>query len=196
MPFVALGLGSNQVFTTTVQNLKINNGTFVKFHPIEILQNACSELGNILEDSTLSSVYISKAMYETNQNDFFNMVVCGFTKLSAESLLSVIHEIEAKWGRNRSKEIRNGPRTLDIDIELYGTKNINTDTLIIPHPRISERQFVLQPLVEILLQKKHCYLKSKYKNADIPNSQDYVAYLNALTDQGVKKYSDPFILRG
>ena len=65
-------------------------------------------------------------------------------------MLDDIHQIEAKFGRNRKKEIRNGPRTLDIDIELFGNQIIKTNTLEIPHIRIKERAFVLKPMLEIL----------------------------------------------
>ena len=57
---------------------------------------------------------------------------------------------EKKFGRNRKNEERNGPRTLDIDIELFGNKVLATKHLVIPHERIKERAFVLKPLLEIL----------------------------------------------
>jgi len=194
MFFVVLGLGSNQVFASSVQNFNTKNTNFVKLQPIEILQKACIALSVIIDDITLSSVYTSKAMYVTNQSDFFNMAICGLTSLSPELLLTEIQKIETKWGRDRSKEFRNGPRTLDIDIELYGTQNVHTENLVIPHPRLCERQFVLLPLVEILPAKKDVCLKSMYKNADIPQRQKYVEYLEALKDQTVRKYCEPFTL--
>ena len=89
-------------------------------------------------------------MYYENQDDFLNMVVCGMYEGEPCELLDKIHRIEANFGRNRQNEIRNGPRTLDIDIELFGKRIINTENLVIPHKKITERQFVLLPLLEIL----------------------------------------------
>ena len=93
--------------------------------PMEILKNACFELNSILANSIFSSVYKTKAMYVENQDDFYNMVAYGFVAddLNAFDLLEKIHTIENKYGRNREKEIRFGPRSLDIDIELFYIKN-------------------------------------------------------------------------
>jgi 2-amino-4-hydroxy-6-hydroxymethyldihydropteridine diphosphokinase len=82
-----------------------------------------------------------------DQNHFLNMVIKVKTNLSAFDLLTANQEIEDKFGRKR--EIRWGPRTLDLDILLFNHENIVTEQLIIPHPRMMERAFVLIPLVEI-----------------------------------------------
>ena len=80
------------------------------------------------------------------------MVVCGAVRegLTPHDLLAEIHKIEAKYGRNRKKELRFGPRPLDIDIELFGDMEIDDEALTIPHPRMRERAFVLVPFLEIL----------------------------------------------
>ena len=84
-------------------------------------------------------------------------------KLSDFSLLKKINEIEAFFGRDRKKEIRFGPRTLDLDIELFGEENIKTPLLEIPHPRMKERAFVLIPTIEILTNSADINLKKEYE---------------------------------
>ncbi len=117
-----------------------------------LLREACRALGTLLQNMQVSSVYVTKPMYVENQSDFYNMVVCGFVEqhLTPESLLEHIHKIEASLGRDRSQEVRNGPRSIDIDIELFGRERVHTLDLEIPHPRLFERAFVLVPLCEAL----------------------------------------------
>jgi len=124
MKRVLLGLGSNRDF----ENMNSE----------ELLKAACKELKSILTEPDFSSIYISKAMYVTDQNDFYNMTVTGYIEdnTSAYQLLDEIHRIEAKYGRDRTKEIRFCPRSLDIDIELFGDEEINTEILQIPHIRL------------------------------------------------------------
>ncbi|ABO65458.1 2-amino-4-hydroxy-6-hydroxymethyldihydropteridine diphosphokinase [Geobacillus thermodenitrificans] len=99
------------------------------------------------------SVKSSSSIYETDpvgyvhQDKFLNMVVEVATTLSPFSLLNVTQQIEQEFGRKRG--IRWGPRTLDLDILLYNHENIETEQLVIPHPRMAERAFVLIPLLEI-----------------------------------------------
>lgn len=188
MQFVVLGLGSNRAFSTVVQN-KITH-----VQPVEILKHACFLLSSILENLRTSSVYKTKAMYVIDQSDFYNMAVSGCTTLKPTKLLDAIQSIEKQWGRDRHKEFENGPRTLDIDIELYGTQSIQTERLTIPHPRLSERSFVLVPLLELLSTNNKTKLQNTYVNADIPNRQKYVTYLAELTKQDIKKHCSPFSL--
>ena len=167
---VVLGLGSNSVLKQKEKEIS----------SVEILQLACSELEKILEPKTakFSSIYKTKAMYYENQQDFYNMVVCGFYQNSPEELLKQVNQIEAKFGRNREKEIFKGPRTLDIDIELLGNQIVKTENLEIPHKNLKERQFVLIPLLEIF---------PKY--AEPISGAFYSDYLQNLPDQGVKFFS-------
>ena len=95
-----------------------------------------------------SSLYETKPVGPQNQPDFMNAVAAIDTSLSAQALLSHLLAIEKKQGRVRSGE-RFGPRTLDLDLLLYGNEKINTKELTVPHPRMFEREFVLQPLAEI-----------------------------------------------
>ncbi|MFC0296574.1 2-amino-4-hydroxy-6-hydroxymethyldihydropteridine diphosphokinase [Geobacillus jurassicus] len=99
------------------------------------------------------SVTSSSSIYETdpvgyvNQGKFLNMVIEVATSLSPFALLDATQQIEQRFGRKR--EIRWGPRTLDLDILLYNHENIETEQLTIPHPRMAERAFVLIPLLEV-----------------------------------------------
>lgn len=81
------------------------------------------------------------------QGNFINTAVAVDTSLSPPELLRAVRQIEAEFGRTR--EIRFGPRTLDIDILLYNDLVLESETLTIPHPRLHEREFVLVPLAEI-----------------------------------------------
>lgn len=89
-------------------------------------------------------------MYKTDQPNFFNGVIQLSTHYDPAQLLHGLKRIEVELGRDQHAE-RNGPRPIDLDIVLYGTSVIDdkTNSLKIPHPRLAERQFVLQPLVDI-----------------------------------------------
>ena len=159
MKKVILGLGSNRNY----------NG----LTSLQILSKACASLSEILSFITLSSVYISKPMYYENQDNFYNMALSGFLDdtILPEVLLEKIHLIEKEFGRNREKEIRNGPRSLDIDIEYIEGISLNTENLKIPHPKIKERAFVLVPVLEIL-----------DKTADEKLMEEFSSYLQNLPD--------------
>ncbi|MBE3568585.1 MAG: 2-amino-4-hydroxy-6-hydroxymethyldihydropteridine diphosphokinase [Bacillales bacterium] len=94
-----------------------------------------------------SSVYETDPVGYTDQGKFLNMAVKIETSLVAQELLETCLEIEKSLGRVR--EIKWGPRTIDLDILLYNNENIETDRLVIPHPRMNERLFVLIPILEI-----------------------------------------------
>jgi 2-amino-4-hydroxy-6-hydroxymethyldihydropteridine diphosphokinase len=81
------------------------------------------------------------------QADFLNAAVAVETTIEPLELLRVLHEIEHRAGRVRT--VRWGPRTLDLDLLLYGDRVIESDDLQVPHPRLAERLFVLAPLAEI-----------------------------------------------
>jgi 2-amino-4-hydroxy-6-hydroxymethyldihydropteridine diphosphokinase len=113
------------------------------------LQKAVRELHNHpkIEVDNISSIYETEPVGYTNQADFLNLVVEISTTLRAEELLEVCQSIENKLSRVR--EIRWGPRTIDLDILLFNHDNMKTEKLIVPHPRMHERAFVLIPLKEI-----------------------------------------------
>lgn len=84
------------------------------------------------------------------QAPFLNLVVLAVTTLAPHPLLAELQLIEAAFGRDRDREVRWGPRTLDIDLLLHGEREVDTEELVVPHPRLAERAFVLVPLMELL----------------------------------------------
>lgn len=94
-----------------------------------------------------SNIYETDPVGYTDQSDFLNIVVEVETKLTSDNLLGAALGIEAGLGRVRT--IKNGPRIIDIDLLLYENEVKNTDTLILPHPRMMKRDFVLKPLLDI-----------------------------------------------
>ena len=95
-----------------------------------------------------SSLYRSKPLGPQDQPDFLNAVVALDTQLSAHELLDGTQSIELNQGRVRKAE-RWGPRTLDLDMLLYGNEVITTDRLTVPHYDMKNREFMLYPLAEI-----------------------------------------------
>lgn len=93
-----------------------------------------------------SSLYLSAPMDATGP-DFVNAVLAVDTRLSAPELLARLQHIETQAGRQRPYQ--NAPRTLDLDLLLYGSARIQSPHLVVPHPRMCERAFVLLPLAEI-----------------------------------------------
>ena len=96
----------------------------------------------------VSHDYASKPMGPQDQPDYVNAVACVKTALKPEQLLDLTQAIELEHGRVR-KEERWGPRTLDIDILLFGNDVIDTPRLTVPHYGLTEREFVVYPLFEI-----------------------------------------------
>ena len=97
----------------------------------------------------LSRIYETRPMYVSDQPNYLNAVGEISTQAGPPELLEILHRIETDLGRDRSREIRMGPRTLDLDILLCGTLVLDTPTLVIPHPRLAERLFALVPLLEL-----------------------------------------------
>ncbi|MBO9131326.1 2-amino-4-hydroxy-6-hydroxymethyldihydropteridine diphosphokinase [Bacillus sp. 165] len=95
----------------------------------------------------ISSVYETDPVGYTDQDKFLNIIIKISTSLSPDELLRITQSVECELGRKR--EIRWGPRTIDLDILLYNQENIETEQLIVPHPRMFERAFVLVPLIEL-----------------------------------------------
>lgn len=94
-----------------------------------------------------SSFYCTAPVGYAEQPDFINAVIEIATELAPSELLESLMSIESALGRERS--IPNGPRTIDLDMLLYGEDTLHTKELMIPHPRMHERAFVLVPLAEI-----------------------------------------------
>ena len=101
--------------------------------------------------------------------DFFNGVAALDTTLAPQQLLEALQAIELRHGRTRAH--RNAPRTLDLDLLLYGDEHLSSDRLTVPHPRIAERAFVLAPLLEVAPELR----------------ERYAAALAALSNQRVER---------
>lgn len=170
MNLVVLGLGSNMPLVQ-------RNGK--AFQPEEILDRACDALSAVLKNLRCSSVYKTKPKYVENQADFYNMAVSGEWGGTPRELLQTVQQIENDFGRDRESAGPKGPRTLDIDIELFGDQIIKEEDavnpLYVPHPLMNERQFVLIPLLEILPDF-----------ADPITRQPFSKILSTLSDQGVE----------
>jgi 2-amino-4-hydroxy-6-hydroxymethyldihydropteridine diphosphokinase len=110
--------------------------------------NALADLSRLpdTEFVAASGLYLSEPIDATGP-DFINAVAEIETRLSARDLLAHLWSLEKIAGRVRTE--RNAPRTLDLDLLLYGTEVIKSDDLTVPHPRLSERAFVLRPLMEL-----------------------------------------------
>ncbi|WP_186673382.1 2-amino-4-hydroxy-6-hydroxymethyldihydropteridine diphosphokinase [Sporosarcina sp. BP05] len=115
------------------------------YHLTEAVRALHSHDGIIV--TSVSSIYETAPVGFTDQADFLNMVVCVETALTAQVLLEECQKVEHGLGRVR--DVRWGPRTADLDILLYNSESIETENLIVPHPRMYERAFVLIPLLEI-----------------------------------------------
>jgi len=96
-----------------------------------------------------SSDYATPPWGDERQARFINACIEIETSLDPHALLFTLHKIEARFGRDRSKETRWGPRTLDLDLIAYDEVSMHEPDLTLPHPRAFERAFVLVPLVEI-----------------------------------------------
>ena len=110
------------------------------------LDRALEFLSQRLRMGKVSSIYDTEPLGDSNQPRFLNLVCQAFTRLEPTALLALAKGIERKLGRTGKS---GKPRTIDIDILLYGDQAIETPELVIPHPKMTERAFVLIPLDEI-----------------------------------------------
>ena len=113
------------------------------------LKTAIAQLDNHsqIEVIAISPMYETKPVGYVEQPDFLNVCVHVQTSLTPHELLKVGLDVEANL--HRVRDVRWGPRTIDIDILLYGNEVIETETLVVPHPRMTERAFVMIPLNDI-----------------------------------------------
>jgi 2-amino-4-hydroxy-6-hydroxymethyldihydropteridine diphosphokinase len=116
--------------------------------PAENVRQAMLRLGTLGDVKVRSSLYLTAPQGEMNQPDFVNAVVALETALPVRQLLDALREQERRAGRQRDGR-RWGPRTIDLDILTYGDCQLDEAELIVPHPRMHERAFVLVPLAEI-----------------------------------------------
>ncbi len=129
MPFVFVALGSN-------------------ISPEKNLRAAATMLRTIFPDIRFSSAYRTAPRDIEDQPDFLNAVATFESEDSPEIIHEKLMQIEHTLKKN--PPFRSGPRTIDLDLLLYGNEVINTPELTIPHPRMHERRFVLEPLSELL----------------------------------------------
>ena len=117
--------------------------------PITHVSRAFEELAQLPRTRLVnrSSLYRSAPQGFTEQPAFVNAVAALESSLSAEQMLKELQRIEARHGRRRS--FPDAPRTLDLDLLLYGTEILRSENLTLPHPRLHKRAFVLKPLLEI-----------------------------------------------
>jgi len=149
-------------------------------HPVETLSEAILALGRIEGVSQLSA----SSLYRTapvgpgteGQPDYFNAVVSLQTSLSPRALLDALFELETRFGRERS--VRNAARTLDLDLLLYDELVLDEAGLQLPHPRMTERAFVLFPLAELAPE------------ALIPGLGRASELVQRVQDQGIEKLRD------
>lgn len=116
--------------------------------PVQALIGAITAIDDLPETKiTRCSSFYRSAPVDATGPDYVNAVIAVSTCLCAPELLDQLQQIEETAGRERST--RNAPRTLDLDILLYGTAHIYSPALTVPHPRMTQRAFVLLPLAEI-----------------------------------------------
>lgn len=127
------------------------------------------------ELSAVSSLYAS-APLDAGGDDYVNAVARISTQLEAHALLQALQKIEQDFGRERM--FRNAPRTLDLDLLLYGQAEMASPTLEVPHPRMTARAFVLLPLLEL------------DPALSIPGKGAAASYLAAVADQIIRPFSD------
>jgi 2-amino-4-hydroxy-6-hydroxymethyldihydropteridine diphosphokinase len=121
------------------------------------LREAIHKLKTLGHMRSVSSFYETEPVEFAEQPWFVNCAVALETSQSAAQLMSAVLEIEREMGRVRVQ--KKGPRSIDIDILLFGDLIVNTPDLTIPHPAMAERRFVLEPLAEIADQARHPVLK-------------------------------------
>jgi len=159
---VYLGLGSNL-------GDKVNNC-------LRALEDLSSSGQNYIQ--AISSLYKTKPIGYREQDWFINCVAEVITHLSPRSLLQLLHGIEERMGRR--KTFQWGPRVIDLDILLYGAEVIEERGLVIPHPRLHKRGFVLIPLAELAPDLIHPILKKTVKEL-----------LEGVEERGVEFYAAP-----
>lgn len=123
------------------------------------LRRAVRLLAEQVKVETVSAVYETAAVGFTDQADFLNITVHVKTALSPLAMLDVCQAIENELGRVRT--VRWGPRVIDLDILLYNNENMNTERLILPHPRMYERAFVLIPLFDVVATQSEQLTKAR-----------------------------------
>jgi 2-amino-4-hydroxy-6-hydroxymethyldihydropteridine diphosphokinase len=146
--------------------------------PIATVNTAVEALKGLPRSRLLvvSSLYRTAPVGLKDQPDFINAVAALETELMPAALLEELFAIEARFGRQRS--VRNAPRTLDLDLLLHGSTRSDNPAVILPHPRMHERAFVLAPLMEIAPE------------LDIPGHGTIALLRERCADQNIQRITD------
>ena len=155
MPRAAIGLGSN---------------VGDRARHISDAVGALAATGSSLR---VSSLYETAPVGGPEQGPYVNAVATFDTELTARELLDRCREIEREHGRERRE--RWGPRTLDLDVLLFGDEATADDDLTVPHPRMTERRFVIEPLLEV------------WPDATLPDGRRLASFRSAVAGQDVRK---------
>jgi 2-amino-4-hydroxy-6-hydroxymethyldihydropteridine diphosphokinase len=127
--------------------------------PAEIVSAAIESLGTLGVIVARSSLYRTAPVGYREQPTFINAVIALRTDKDPEKLLKCLLVIERSFGRDRATTIAKGPRTLDLDLLLMGNLIYESPTLVVPHPELPHRRFVLAPLAEIAPDAVHPVLR-------------------------------------
>ena len=111
------------------------------------IDSAVAELAKVIEITHLSTNHETDPVGGPEQPKYLNAIAIAETELDPRELLIIMLEIENRLGRKR--EVHWGPRTIDLDLIVFGDEVINSEVLVLPHPRAHERKFVLEPWLEI-----------------------------------------------
>ncbi len=146
--------------------------------PAQAVRDAIAQLARLPQTTLVrqSSLY-SSAPVDASGDDFVNAVAHIHTGLAPQALLQALQQIELAFGRERP--FRNAPRTLDLDILLYGDRLIDEPGLHVPHPRMCARAFVLLPLLELV------------PGLNVPGKGPAHAHLADVQDQPIRKLPEP-----
>lgn len=131
------------------------------------IRNAVNSLKLLPNTSVeaVSNIYETEPWGFKEQSNFLNGVIKLSTELSPRALLGALLGIEAAFGRVR--EIKNGPRVLDLDLLIYDDVIMNSPELTLPHPFILEREFVLKPLIELISDEKYTSALNKLEQGTV-----------------------------
>ncbi|MBQ4131116.1 MAG: 2-amino-4-hydroxy-6-hydroxymethyldihydropteridine diphosphokinase [Clostridia bacterium] len=131
------------------------------------IKNATNALKHLPETTVLavSNIYETEPWGLKEQPNFLNGVIKVSTSLSPNALLGALLGIEAAMGRVR--EVKNGPRVLDLDLLIYDNVNLSSSELTLPHPYIMEREFVLKPLTELTSDEKYITALNNLKQGTV-----------------------------
>jgi 2-amino-4-hydroxy-6-hydroxymethyldihydropteridine diphosphokinase len=141
-----------------------------------IVIKAVEALKEMLSGLRSAPLYETEPLYVTDQGRFINTAVAGWYNGLPDKLLLDVQKIEQYFGRDRLKERRWGERILDIDILVFGNLLIKERDLEIPHPRIKERRFALEPLLDLLP-----------KVTEPGTGLSYRSICESLPDQGIRR---------